>query len=357
MKKCLSVLLMLINVLLLCSCSNKTNNTNLTETQITTYESSTTDSDSNSFIDSLSDDSDMLMSGGLNYSYSETTPLEYNGDDIVMNIKLNISNSMATDMGVYLNVQGLFLPFSLCEYSDDSFTKSIADESEANIFHQLNFDKEHCNNNTDRFFAVRFNPDMFPKGTVIYPDVVCSVNNTYLPEEKGDVNISASSIFGIYPPALKINCEAKEQYEICGECKITPMTEEDADENDNENIKAEILETGDDSFQYFLSADKGDSVKLTARIHNVYDEFINYDAQEAVITVLVNDIPYAAFDGSKYLGISVDKNNYYTYDFSLDTNELNRMNKVQLYVCQLKGSEENPYNTIAVSSPLYVQVN
>lgn len=75
MKKCLSVLLMLINVLLLCSCSNKTNNTNLTETQITTYESSTTDSDSNSFIDSLSDDSDMLMSGGLNYSYSETTPL------------------------------------------------------------------------------------------------------------------------------------------------------------------------------------------------------------------------------------------------------------------------------------------
>ena len=32
---------------------------------------------------------------------------------------------------------------------------------------------------------------MFPKGTVIYPDVVCSVNNTYLPEEKGDVNISA----------------------------------------------------------------------------------------------------------------------------------------------------------------------
>ena len=45
MKKCLSVLLMLINVLLLCSCSNKTNNTNLTETQITTYESSTTDSD------------------------------------------------------------------------------------------------------------------------------------------------------------------------------------------------------------------------------------------------------------------------------------------------------------------------
>ena len=34
------------------------------------------------------------------------------------------------------------------------------------------------------------------------------------------------------------------------------MTEEDADENDNENIKAEILETGDDSFQYFLSADK-----------------------------------------------------------------------------------------------------
>ena len=107
----------------------------------------------------------------------------------------------------------------------------------------------------------------------------------------------------------------------------------------------------------FLSADKGDSVKLTARIHNVYDEFINYDAQEAVITVLVNDIPYAAFDGSKYLGISVDKNNYYTYDFSLDTNELNRMNKVQLYVCQLKGSEENPYNTIAVSSPLYVQVN
>lgn len=68
-----------------------------------------------------------------------------------MNIKLNISNSMATDMGVYLNVQGLFLPFSLCEYSDDSFTKSISDESEANIFHQLNFDKEHCNNNTDRF--------------------------------------------------------------------------------------------------------------------------------------------------------------------------------------------------------------
>ena len=121
MKKCLSVLLMLINVLLLCSCSNKTNNTNLTETQITTYESSTTDSDSNSFIDSLSDDSDMLMSGGLNYSYSETTPLEYNGDDIVMNIKLNISNSMATTMGVYLNVQGLFLYFSLCEYSDDSF--------------------------------------------------------------------------------------------------------------------------------------------------------------------------------------------------------------------------------------------
>lgn len=48
-------------------------------------------------------------------------------------------------------------------------------------------------------------------------------------------------------------------------------------------------------------------MKLTARIHNVYDEFINYDAQEAVITVLVNDIPYAAFDGSKYLGISVDK--------------------------------------------------
>ena len=42
------------------------------------------------------------------------------------------------------------------------------------------------------------------------------------------------------------------------------------------DLIAKILETGDDSFQYFLSADKGDSVKLTARIHNVYDEFINF---------------------------------------------------------------------------------
>ena len=42
-------------------------------------------------------------------------------------------------------------------------------------------------------------------------------------------------------------------------------------------------------------------MKLTARIHNVYDEFINYDAQEAVITVLVNDIPMPPLTGVNIL--------------------------------------------------------
>lgn len=353
MKKILMVSI-LIFVTLFYGCSDKNNNTYITENQSSTYNEDSLNDTENSY---SSDNSDIQMSGGLNYSYSETTPLEYNGDDVIMNIKLNISNSSATNMGVYLNVQGFFLPFTMQEYSDDSFKNAITNESERSDFHQLKFSDDDCMQNKDRYFAITFKPDMFEKGSVVYPDVVCSVNNTYLPKGKDNVNISASSIFGIYPPTLKINCQAMDQYKFCSKYEITPMTKENADEYDNENIKAEIIKTGDDSFQYFLSEDKGEALKLTARIHNDYDEFINYDTQEAVITVLVNGMPYEAFDGSRYLKIPVNKNNYYTYDFVIDSDQLNSMNKVQLYVCQLKGTEENPYNTIAVSSPLYVQVN
>lgn len=296
------------------------------------------------------------MSGGFNYSYSETTPIEYNGEDIVMHVRMNISNSTDTDMGVYLNVQGYFLPFSMQEYSDESFTQPLSDESKSEIFHQLNFDKACCEENKDRYFSVKFNPDMFEKGSVVYPDVVCSVNNTYLPESDGSVNISASNLFGIYPPTLKINCDAKQKYKTCKKYDTKPMTSQNADEYENENVKAEILKKGDESFQYLVKAKKGEPLKLTARVHNVYSEYLKFDTQKTVMSVLVNDKPYAVFDESEYLEIDVEQNTYYTYDFELDSNDLNEMNKVQIYACQLKGTEQNPYNTIAISTPLYVQV-
>ncbi len=298
----------------------------------------------------------LQMSGGFNYSYSETTPLEYSGDELVMNVRMNISNLSDTDMGVYLNVQGYFLPFSLQEYSDESFKKPVSKESESGNFHQLNFSESDCRENRNRYFSVKFNPDMFKKGSTIYPDVVCSVNNTYLPDADGTVNISASNIFGIYPPTLKINVDARQEYKVCREYSTNPMTSENSDEFENENIKAEILKNGDDSFQYLVKADKGDSIKLTARIHNVYSDYLEYEPQEAVVSVLVNDKPCAVFNGSEYLKMTVEQNTYYTYDFTLDTDDLNEMNKVQIYVCQLKGTAENPYNTIAVSSPLFVQI-
>lgn len=352
--KRISAFILLLVILMFCGCSDD----NIISSS---GKSNSSIADISSDLQSTVSDYDtknngVSMSGGFNYSYSETTPIEYNGEDIVMHVRMNISNSTDTDMGVYLNVQGYFLAFSMQEYSDENFKEPLSDESKSEIFHQFNFDKASCEENKNRYFSVKFNPDMFEKGSVVYPDVVCSVNNTYLPESDGIVNISASNIFGIYPPTLKINCDAKQKYKTCKKYDTKPMMSQNADEYENENVKAEILQKGDESFQYLVKAKKGEPLKLTARVHNVYSEYLKYDTQKTVMSVLVNDKPYAVFDGSEYLEIDVEQNTYYTYDFELDSNDLNEMNKVQIYACQLKGTEQNPYNTIAISTPLYVQV-
>ena len=135
--KRISAFILLLVILMFCGCSDD----NIISSS---GKSNSSIADISSDLQSTVSDYDtknngVSMSGGFKYSYSETTPIEYNGEDIVMHVRMNISNSTDTDMGVYLNVRGYFLPFSMQEYSDENFKEPLSDESKSEIYHQLNF--------------------------------------------------------------------------------------------------------------------------------------------------------------------------------------------------------------------------
>jgi hypothetical protein len=293
-------------------------------------------------------------SGGRNSDYSETTPLVYNGKEMTMHIKLNMGTSEREGMGVYLNVNGFFLNFSIQEYSDENFNQPITEESKNDVFHQLIFEPNENTENDERYFVVKFNPNMFGKGETVYPTIIGNVNNSYMPANMKNISSTATSVFAVFPPTLNINAEKEQTYKVSNDFYKKDMPEDFNEENQS-NVVNVNLTAKNSTGKNYIKVKRGAKIKMTAQAYTLRDEYGEYADRDVMLSVLVNDRPVSVFDKTEYLKLSVNKNEYYNRDFIIDTSKLLEQNRVQLFSCQF-GSAAEGNTFIMTSDVFYIEV-
>lgn len=293
-------------------------------------------------------------SGGRNLDYSEITPLEYKGEEMVMHIKLNLGTTEEEGMGVYLYVNGFFLPFSMQEYSGEDFSQPLTEESTMDVFHQLIFEPNDNTEKDERYFTVKFNPDMFDKGDVVYPTIVGNVNNTYIPPNKSNISSVATSVFAVFPPTLNINAEKKQSYKVSDKFYNESLPKDFNEENES-NVVNLNLTSNKNSGKNYAKVKRGTKLKMTAQAYTKKDDYAEYDDREVILSVIVNDRPVAVFDKNEYQKLSVNKNQYYNRDFTLNTSKLKDINRAQILSCQF-GSEDEGNTFLMNSDVFYIEV-
>ncbi len=351
MKRTLAIVLCAVS-LILCGCSTNSDSSEITmpEHEMTQAESTTQETTEETVVETTISTQNTAKSyidysaGGINYSYNETESMVYDGDDIVMKVKIDSNAPYECCMGVYVFADGIPLEFTMRECSGENFNDYVSAVSEKSLNHQITFPAVGGDLAAEKYYEITFNPDMFEKGEQILPNVVCTVNNDYYPENLSSIIPMATSVYSIFPPTVNIESEKLSEHKVCEDYKTEKMPEDYLDANDNGFPKFEISK---------IDSNDEDTVKLRIKGHTINDlSSKKYDDQTVFMNLSVNGELVAVFDGNQTLKLTMNKNTYYTYDVTLDKSALKEINRMQLVGFEI--DHENGNNLIAPDA-IYVE--
>lgn len=351
MKRTLAVALCAVSIIL-CSCSTGSEKSEITMPVLETTEAepkvqetvegtvcettALSQNTAKSYID--------YSAGGINYSCNENEPLTYDGNDILMKVKIDSNSPYECCMGVYVIADGIPLEFTMRECSNENFNDYVSDISEKSFNHQIIFPAVSGDLAAQKYYEIAFKPYMFEKGEQILPNVVCTVNNDYYPKNLNSIIPMATSVYSIFPPVVNIETKKGGEYKACDKYKTEKIPEDYSEENDNGFPKFEVNK---------IASNNEDTVKLQIKGRTINDlSSKKYDDKTVCMNLLVNGELCAVFDGKFTLKLMMNKNTYYTCDVTLDKSNLKEINRIQLVGFEI--DHENGNNLIAPDA-VYVE--
>ncbi len=340
MKKIVSIIISIILVVSFMGCNNNNENpeSNVENTEITTIVSDYNETSDNT-TSSVNNDDKGLSVFGHNYTNSEETTLRYLGDDVTM--KINISNGSVGEfgLGIYVVVNGIFVESSIQQFLDENFIDPISDVSMKSEFHQTDL-----NENETKYYSLSFKPDMFEKGTTVYAEVFCTLNNQYIPEGE-TVNKDMIGTLRIYSSTVEILVDKENDIARSQNCKTDSLAPSYSEEGQS-GISEFNIYGSNSSSDGILSVKKGEKAKLIleAKTDAICSE------RTAMISIIVNNEVYPAFEGKKYLELNLKPNTHYEYEILIDTSKLDGVNNVYFYAEDIDIKNIMGYNSMIIPS-------
>ena len=345
MKKILLLVMTLLISISLISCmpQQTEKNSNNTENKIQTEDATTGIYDYNTSSQSSnlqeSKKTTELSVFGYNYTNSEETILHYSGDDVTMYINVSNNSVIKFGMGISVVVNGIFVDSSIQQFTDENFDEAVGEKSSKSVFHQTDMAE-----NETKYYSLSFKPDVFEKGKTVYAEIFCTLNNTYQPISDV-VNRNMISTLRIYSSAVNIEVDKSADCEISDKCEAEIISTSQSDNLQSGFSSFNIYGKGDLT-DLIISVNKGEKAEffIDAKTDETCAE------QTILISAVVNNEIYPAFDGKNYLQINTKKNMHYKCDFSIDTTELKEINNLYFYAEVIDADNEYGYNSMITPS-------